>query len=66
MTITLHWWMLPAAVTVLAFATLLLPRDHDQFGIGTAFCLLLAGFVSCVAWGIYFALALLLGTVVMP
>lgn len=58
MTITLAWWMLPTAITLIAFATALFwPSDSGGGGwmpdLTPLLLMIPALFVSLVAWIVY-------------
>jgi hypothetical protein len=60
LTITLGWWSLPAAITLIAFAWLIFseaPRHHGDYDLGPMFEVLLAVFVVVIAWLLYFMAA---------
>ena len=59
-TITLGWWIAPAALTLGLVAWCLLPTKTTGYGIdvANAVMFLFGALVCCFAWAVYFGLSL--------
>lgn len=56
MTITLGWWLIPAAITCLAVGWFSSQDYRGDYNFNALFTAPTAAFVICLAWMIYFAI----------